>query len=185
MSSVLREMIVKAISKGNLEELLKLKEICDKLHDGQEVPGYTITDLPSDDVYENMCENDYKLGGEQSGHIIFKDYATTGDGVLTSLFILQVMKEEGKSLNELTDDLFIYPQLLVNVEVKDKNNVLNDPEIKAACDQVDEELMGDGRVLVRPSGTEPLIRVMVEASTDELCAYHVNRIVDLIKSKGL
>ena len=132
-----------------------------------------------------MCENDYKLGGEQSGHIIFKDYATTGDGLLTSLFLLQVMKDEGKSLNELTDDLFIYPQLLINVEVKDKNNVLTDPEIKAACDKVDEELKGDGRVLVRPSGTEPLIRVMVEASTDELCAYHVNRIVDLIKSKGL
>ena len=147
--------------------------------------GYEKTKVGDKYVYENMCENDYKLGGEQSGHIIFKDYATTGDGLLTSLFILQVMKEEGKSLNEITDDLFIYPQLLVNVEVKDKANVLNDPEIKAACDQVDEELKGDGRVLVRPSGTEPLIRVMVEASTDELCAYHVNRIVDLIKSKGL
>ena len=147
--------------------------------------GYEKTKVGDKYVYENMCENDYKLGGEQSGHIIFKDYATTGDGLLTSLFLLQVMKDEGKSLNELTDDLFIYPQLLVNVEVKDKNNVLNDPEIKAACDKVDEELKGDGRVLVRPSGTEPLIRVMVEASTDELCAYHVNRIVDLIKSKGL
>ena len=147
--------------------------------------GYEKTKVGDKYVYENMCENDYKLGGEQSGHIIFKDYATTGDGLLTSLFLLQVMKDEGKSLNELTDDLFIYPQLLVNVEVKDKNNVLNDPEIKAACDKVDEELKGDGRVLVRPSGTEPLIRVMVEASSDELCAYHVGRIVDLIKSKGL
>ena len=147
--------------------------------------GYEKTKVGDKYVYENMCENDYKLGGEQSGHIIFKDYATTGDGLLTSLFMLQVMHDEGKSMNELTDDLFVYPQLLVNVEVKDKQNVLNDPEIKAACDKVDEELKGDGRVLVRPSGTEPLIRVMVEASTDELCAYHVNRIVDLIKSKGL
>ena len=147
--------------------------------------GYEKTAVGDKYVYENMCRNDYKIGGEQSGHIIFKDYATTGDGLLTSLFILKVMQEEGKSLNELTDDLFVYPQLLVNVEVKDKQNVLNDPEIKAACDQVDEDLKGDGRVLVRPSGTEPLIRVMVEASTDELCAYHVNRIVDLIKAKGL
>ena len=95
------------------------------------------------------------------------------------------MREEGKTLNELTDDLFIYPQLLINVEVKDKHAAIEDPEVKAICAKVEEELEGEGRVLVRPSGTEPLIRVMVEARSDELCAYHVGRVVDVIKARDL
>ena len=147
--------------------------------------GYEKTAVGDKYVYECMCNNDYVLGGEQSGHIIFKDLATTGDGLLTSLFLLKVMREEGKSLNELTDDLYIYPQLLINVEVKDKQSAIEDPDVKAICRKVEEELEGEGRVLVRPSGTEPLIRVMVEARTDELCAFHVGRVVDVIKEKKL
>ena len=147
--------------------------------------GYEKTAVGDKYVYDCMCKNDYVLGGEQSGHIIFKDLATTGDGLLTSLFLLKVMREEGKTLNELTDDLFIYPQLLINVEVKDKHAAIEDPEVKAICAKVEEELEGEGRVLVRPSGTEPLIRVMVEARSDELCAYHVGRVVDVIKARDL
>ena len=147
--------------------------------------GYEKTAVGDKYVYDCMCKNDYVLGGEQSGHIIFSDYATTGDGLLTSLFLLKVMREEGKSLNELTDDLFIYPQLLRNVEVKDKHSAIEDPDVQEICRQVEEELEGEGRVLVRPSGTEPLIRVMVEARTDELCSYYVGKVVDVIKEKKL
>ena len=135
-------------------------------------------------VFEEMQKEDYYLGGEQSGHIIFYEHAVTGDGLLTALKLLQTMKETGKTLQELSEGLFIYPQLLENVTVQDKQTVLEDKELNNVIDSVAEELGSDGRILVRPSGTEPLIRVMVEAKTDELCAHYVNRVIDYIKQRG-
>lgn len=136
-------------------------------------------------VFECMKEHGYSIGGEQSGHIIFNDHENTGDGLMTALKLLEIMVDTKKSLKELSEDLFIYPQLLINTPVKDKQAALEDAELKAAVDAVAEELGEEGRILVRPSGTEPLIRVMVEAKTDELCEKYVYRIIDFIKAKGL
>lgn len=135
-------------------------------------------------VFEAMEANDYKVGGEQSGHIIFKDYENTGDGLFTALRLLAVMIDEKKSLKELGEDLYIYPQLLVNLRVKDKETVLHDDEVSAVIQEVANELGNEGRILVRPSGTEPLLRVMVEAKTDELCHKYVYRVIDFVKEKG-
>ena len=123
-------------------------------------------------------ENGYILGGEQSGHIIFSKNARTGDGVLTSLKIMEAMVEEKMPLSELTRGLTIYPQLLVNVKVTSKKEVMEDADVLAAAKKVEEALGDDG------SGTEPLIRVMVEAKTDEICKEHVDAVVDVIRSKG-
>ncbi|MGN1344054.1 MAG: phosphoglucosamine mutase [Traorella sp.] len=136
-------------------------------------------------VFEAMEANDYKIGGEQSGHIIYKDYENTGDGLFTALQLLAVMLDEKKSLKQLGEDLFIYPQLLVNLRVKDKEAVLHDDEVNALIKEVSDELKDEGRILVRPSGTEPLLRVMVEAKSDELCHDYVYRVVDFVKEKGL
>ncbi|MEG0289934.1 MAG: phosphoglucosamine mutase [Erysipelotrichaceae bacterium] len=136
-------------------------------------------------VFECMENHDYLIGGEQSGHIIFYEHANTGDGLLSALKLLQIMKETGMSLKQLSDDLFIYPQLLINVKVKDKHKALEDQELLALIDEVAKELGEDGRILVRPSGTEPLVRVMVEAKTDEICDLYVNRVVNFVKAKGL
>lgn len=136
-------------------------------------------------VFECMEKNNYSIGGEQSGHIIFKEHANTGDGLLTALKLLEVMTHTKKSLKELSEGLFIYPQLLVNVKVNDKEAALHDEELLAAVNAVSEKLKDEGRILVRPSGTEPLIRVMVEAKTDELCHDYVYEIVDFIKEKNL
>lgn len=135
-------------------------------------------------VLEEMMKHDYSLGGEQSGHIIFYKEEVTGDGLFTALRLLHVMKETGKSLEELASGLYIYPQLLENVEVKDKNVVLHDADIQAKIDEVAQFLGEDGRILVRPSGTEPLIRVMVEAATQKLCEDCVHMVTQLILEKG-
>ena len=134
-------------------------------------------------VYEQMCKHGYIVGGEQSGHIILKHHATTGDGLMTALAILKVMKKTGKTIDELCEGLTIYPQLLVNVKVTDKSQVMQDAEINAAIASVEEELKGNGRVLVRPSGTEPLLRVMAEAETDAICDRVVGNIARLIQKK--
>ena len=136
-------------------------------------------------VYESMEANGYTVGGEQSGHIIFNEYETTGDGLFTGLQLMKIMKESGKSLKELGKDLYIYPQLLVNVEVHDKEKALHDEEILAKIADVEAKLGDEGRILVRPSGTEPLVRVMAEAKTNELCDECVYEIVNFVKSKGL
>lgn len=136
-------------------------------------------------VYECMEANNYSIGGEQSGHIIFHHHANTGDGLLSALKLLEVMKKTGKSLKELSEDLFIFPQLLINVPVKNKNDALNDKELLTLVEEVAKELGQDGRILVRPSGTEPLVRVMVEAKSDELCDLYVNRVVNFVKERGL
>lgn len=135
-------------------------------------------------VYENMMENGHSLGGEQSGHIIFSKFATTGDGVLTSLKIMEVMLESKQRASELFHDLTIYPQLLVNVKVKSKPEARADQDVCAMVAKIEEELGNDGRILIRESGTEPVIRVMVEAKTDALCNHYVYQVVDLLKAKG-
>lgn len=132
-------------------------------------------------VFEEMQKNDYYVGGEQSGHIIFYEHEKTGDGLFTALQILKIMKETGKTVQELCEGLFIYPQLLENVQVKNKEEALNDEGLKAQIQAVADELKDEGRILVRPSGTEPLIRVMVEAKTDELCQQYVGKVVQYMK----
>lgn len=135
-------------------------------------------------VCENMMENGYRLGGEQSGHIIFSKHATTGDGILTSLKMMEAILEKKSTMATLKKDLFIYPQLLVNVRVKDKELALNAPNVQEAAKKVEEMLGDDGRLLLRTSGTEPLVRVMVEAGTDELCEKYVKMITDELEKIG-
>ncbi|MDD4642356.1 MAG: phosphoglucosamine mutase [Erysipelotrichaceae bacterium] len=151
----------------------------------QESIAYEKTAVGDKYVYECMVKNDHKLGGEQSGHIIFKDLMTTGDGLLTAMKLLETMVKTDKRMSELVAPVYIYPQLLINVKVKDKNAVLNSTEINQVITNVQEALGNEGRILVRPSGTEPLIRVMVEAKSNELCASYTDKVVNLIKSKGL
>ena len=141
------------------------------------------TDVGDKYVYDCMTKNDYILGGEQSGHIIFSRHETTGDGLVTALAILKVMKNTGKSISELCEGLRIFPQLLVNVKVNDKTKVMDDPEVQEAIARVNKDLNGNGRILVRPSGTEPLLRVMAEAETDEICQQVCGQVADVIKAK--
>ena len=135
-------------------------------------------------VYENMVQTGNVLGGEQSGHIIFSKYATTGDGILTSLKIMEVMLEKKTTLGKLASEVTILPQLLKNVRVADKAAALGDPDVQKAAADVDAALGNDGRLLLRQSGTEPLIRVMVEAETKELCEKYVDQVIDALQKKG-
>lgn len=134
-------------------------------------------------VYENMMQNDHILGGEQSGHIIFSKYAATGDGILTALMIMEVILTKKMPLSDLIREVVIYPQLLENVRVTDKNAAMEDPEVLAEAKKVEEALGDNGRILLRQSGTEPLVRVMVEAETDALCAKYVKQVADVVKEK--
>ena len=135
-------------------------------------------------VYEYMMKNGCRIGGEQSGHIIFSKYASTGDGILTSLKMMEVMMARKKKMSELAEDLTIYPQVLVNVRVTDKKAAQNDPDVQAAVRNVADKLGDTGRILVRESGTEPVVRVMVEAETEDICHKHVDDVVDVIKKNG-
>ena len=135
-------------------------------------------------VYENMSANGYRVGGEQSGHIIFRKYATTGDGILTAIKMMEVMLEKKKTLAELAAPVPVYPQVLKNIRVTDKAAAQNDPDVQAAVKAVGEKLGADGRILVRESGTEPVVRVMVEAGEKALCEKYVNEVIDVIVKKG-
>ena len=135
-------------------------------------------------VYENMVQTGNRIGGEQSGHIIFSKYATTGDGILTSLKMMEVMLAKEKPMSELAAPCVFYPQVLKNVRVKSKPDAQNDPDVQAAVKKVADELGEDGRILVRESGTEPVIRVMVEAGSDEICEKYVDQVIDVITKKG-
>ena len=159
---------------------LGLYKACDKVG-----LKYEKTAVGDKYVYENMLQNNYSLGGEQSGHIIFSKYATTGDGILTSLLLMEVMLEKKQTLGKLTEEVVIYPQLLKNVKVADKKQAKENPQVVSAIKKVEKELGEDGRILVRESGTEPVIRVMVEAATDELCQQYVNGVIDVIRAEGL
>jgi phosphoglucosamine mutase len=134
-------------------------------------------------VVEEMRKNGYNLGGEQSGHIIFLDYNTTGDGLLTALQLVNIMKIKGKPLSELASEMKKYPQQLVNVKVADKHKVMENEKVKAVIQEVEAEMNGNGRVLVRPSGTEPVVRVMAEAPTEEACRNYVERIASVIREE--
>ena len=146
--------------------------------------GYEKTKVGDKYVYENMVENGHRIGGEQSGHIIFTKYATTGDGILTSLKLMEVMLAKEKPMSELAAPVVFYPQVLKNVRVRSKPEAQNDPDVQAAVKKVAEELGDNGRILVRESGTEPVIRVMVEADTDEICEKYVDSVIEVIKAKG-
>lgn len=147
--------------------------------------NYEQTQVGDKYVYQNMLENGHCCGGEQSGHIIFSKYGTTGDGIITSLRLMDVMVEKKMPLSQLTKELKTYPQVLKNVRVKDKREAQADEEVQRAVAEVAAELGDEGRILVRESGTEPLIRVMVEAATHEECEAMVDRIVKTIKARGL
>lgn len=146
--------------------------------------GYEKTAVGDKYVYENMVQNGHRIGGEQSGHIIFTKYARTGDGILTSLKIMEAMLAKKLPLSKLAEPVTIYPQVLINVRVKDKKTAQADADVQASVDAVAAELGNTGRILVRESGTEPLIRVMVEAPDQELCQALAQRVVDMLKQKG-
>lgn len=146
--------------------------------------GYAKTAVGDKYVYEYMMKTGCRLGGEQSGHIIFSKYATTGDGILTSLKMMEVMLARKQKMSELSQDLVIYPQVLENVRVSDKALVLGDEDVQNAINAVSHELGETGRILVRESGTEPMIRVMVEAAGKDICKQYVDTVIGTIKSKG-
>lgn len=146
--------------------------------------GYEKTAVGDKYVYENMVQNGHRIGGEQSGHIIFTKYARTGDGILTSLKIMEAMLAKKLPLSKLAEPVTIYPQVLINVRVKDKKAAQADADVQASVEAVAAELGNTGRILVRESGTEPLVRVMVEAPDQELCQALAQRVVDMIKQKG-
>ena len=159
---------------------LGLYKACDRVG-----MNYEQTAVGDKYVYENMLQNGYVLGGEQSGHIIFSKHARTGDGVLTSLMIMEVIMEKKQSLAKLCEDVKIYPQLLKNVRVTDKKTARENPAVQKAVEEVTAALGSEGRILVRESGTEPVIRVMVEAATDEICEKHVNQVIQVMETEGL
>ncbi len=146
--------------------------------------SYEKTSVGDKYVNANMMQYGHSLGGEQSGHIIFSKYAVTGDGVLTSLMLMEVMLEKKQKLSELRKGLTVYPQLLKNVRVGDKAAAKNDPDVAAATTEVAEALGENGRILIRESGTEPVIRVMVEAESEELCEKYVDKVVKVLYKKG-
>ena len=159
---------------------LGLYKACDKI--GMK---YEQTAVGDKYVYENMLKNGYILGGEQSGHIIFSKHATTGDGILTSLKVMEVILEKKQSLGTLCRGMQMYPQLLKNVKVEDKAAVTGHVRVQAEKERISAALGEDGRILLRESGTEPVIRVMVEAQSDELCAKYVDEMVQVIREEGL
>ena len=146
--------------------------------------GYVKTAVSDKCVYEYMVKNDWRIGGEQRGHIIFSKYASTGDGILTSLKMMEVMLAKKKPMSELTAPLKIYPQVLENIRVTDKKAAQNDPAVQEAVSRVAETLGDTGRILVRESGTEPVVRVMVEAPDHDTCQKYVDEVVNVICEKG-
>ena len=146
--------------------------------------GYAKTKVGDKYVYEYMMQNGCRLGGEQSGHIIFSKYASTGDGILTSLKMMEVMMAKKKTMSQLCEGLTIYPQVLKNIRVTDTREAQNDPDVQAAVAEVAASLGDTGRILVRESGTEPVVRVMVEAESQEKCTAYVDSVLDVIRRKG-
>ena len=146
--------------------------------------GYAKTAVGDKYVYEYMMMNGCRLGGEQSGHIIFSKYASTGDGILTSLKVMEVMMAKKKTLSQLCEGLTIYPQVLKNIRVTDKAQARSDSDVQKAIANAGARLGERGRMLVRESGTEPVIRVMAEAESQELCAECVEQVVAAIRAKG-
>lgn len=178
------------MSKGRLAENTIVSTVMSNIgfHKAVAENGMTALKTQVGDRYvvEEMRKGNYTLGGEQSGHIVFLNLNTTGDGLLTAVQLLSVMKETGKTLSELAQEVQIFPQKLVNIRVRDKHTVMDEPRVKAVIEEVEAEMNGDGRILVRPSGTEPLLRVMAEASTDEKVNSYVDKIAEIIREiRGL
>ena len=146
--------------------------------------GYAKTKVGDKYVYEYMMANGCRLGGEQSGHIIFSKYASTGDGILTSLKIMETMMAKKKTLSQLCEGFTFYPQVLKNVRVADKAAAQGDPDVQKAVAEVTAKLGDTGRILVRESGTEPVIRVMVEAESKDVCEQYVDSVIEVIRAKG-
>lgn len=146
--------------------------------------GYVQTQVGDKYVYEYMSANGCRIGGEQSGHIIFSKYATTGDGILTSLKVMEVMMAKKSSLSKLVESFKVYPQVLVNLKVKDKEKAQNDKDVLAAVKKAEKSLGKSGRILVRSSGTEPLVRVMVEAEKEETCNSLAESVIAMLRAKG-
>lgn len=174
-------------SEGRLKQSTVVSTVMSNLgfHKGLEEHGIQSIQTAVGDRYvvEEMKTNGYNLGGEQSGHIIFLDYNTTGDGLLTGIQLVNIMKVTGKSLSELAGEMQKFPQKLVNVRVTDKHHVTDNEKVKSVIGKVEEEMNGNGRILVRPSGTEPLVRVMAEAPTEELCTQYVDEIAQVVKEE--
>jgi len=173
--------------EGRLKQSTVVSTVMSNLgfHKGLEALGINSVQTAVGDRYvvEEMKKNNYNLGGEQSGHIIFLDYNTTGDGLLTGLQLVNIMKKTKKPLSELASEMKKYPQKLVNVRVTDKHKVLENEKVKKAIREAEEEMKGNGRILVRPSGTEPLVRVMAEAPTEEECNRYVEKIANTVKEE--
>jgi len=146
--------------------------------------NYVKTAVGDKYVYEHMVQHGDRIGGEQSGHIIFSKYARTGDGILTSLKIMEVMLAKKLPLSRLAEPVTIYPQVLINVRVKDKKTAQEDPDVRSAVKAVEDRLGNTGRILVRESGTEPVVRVMVEAESEETCRELAQSVVNVIGEKG-
>ena len=146
--------------------------------------GYAKTAVGDKYVYEYMVEHGCRIGGEQSGHIIFSKYARTGDGILTSLKLMEAMQAKKLPLSRLAEGMTVYPQTLINVRVKDKKTAQEDPAVKAAVEAAAAELGDGGRILVRESGTEPVVRVMVEAESQERCQALAEGVVSVIRERG-
>jgi len=174
-------------SKGRLKKNTVVSTVMSNLgfYKAVEENGMTSVQTAVGDRYvvEEMRANDYNLGGEQSGHIVFLDYNTTGDGLLTGIQLVNIMKATGKRLSELAAEMTIFPQKLVNVRVVDKHAVTQNEKVAKTIAEVEAAMAGNGRVLVRPSGTEPLVRVMVEAPSAEECESYVNRIADVVRAE--
>ena len=179
--------------KGNIIDGDKILYVCGKFLKSQgKLNGNTVvtTVMSNMGLYkafeaEDMLENNYSIGGEQSGHVIFSRYAATGDGILTSLMIMEACVEQKATLCDLAKEMKVYPQILRNVRVADKKTARENPKVVEAVEAAARVLSTDGRILVRESGTEPLIRVMVEAGTEEICAEHVNNVVRVMEEEGL
>jgi phosphoglucosamine mutase len=174
-------------SEGRLKQSTVVSTVMSNLgfHKGMESSDIKSVQTAVGDRYvvEEMRKNNYSLGGEQSGHIIFLDYNTTGDGLLTGIQLVNIMKLTGKSLSELAGEMKKFPQKLVNVKVTDKYHVTDNAKVKEVIEKVEAEMNGNGRILVRPSGTEPLVRVMAEAPTEELCEKYVDEIVHVVQEQ--
>ncbi|TFJ76262.1 phosphoglucosamine mutase [Carnobacterium maltaromaticum] len=175
------------MEKGRLKKDTIVATVMSNLgfHKAVESAGMTALQTQVGDRYvvEEMRKNGYNFGGEQSGHMVFLDYNTTGDGMLSGIQLLNVMKQTGKKLSELAAEVSNYPQKLVNIRVSDKDGAIDVPAIKAIIDEVEKEMNGDGRILVRASGTEPLLRVMGEAPTEEKVNLYVDKISDVVRQE--
>lgn len=175
------------MEKGRLKKDTIVATVMSNLgfHKAVEAAGMTALQTQVGDRYvvEEMRKNGYNFGGEQSGHMVFLDFNTTGDGMLSGIQLLNVMKQTGKKLSELAAEVSTYPQKLVNIRVADKNGAMEVPAIKAVIEEVETEMNGDGRILVRASGTEALLRVMGEAPTEEKVNQYVDRIADVVRQE--